>query len=413
MRKVSIAHYEKLVGKEIINELRLLANKLKGKTIQCINSTRMGGGVAEILSRLIPLLNELGIDARWDVIEADASFFNITKTFHNALHGNPAKITSEMFEAFLSTGQRIMEKFNLYGDIIFVHDPQPIFLIKKKDTLDSKWLWRCHVDVSEPNIEVWSFLKNFIDEYDVSVFSAPAFARQLTKPQFLISPSIDPFSDKNRPLTTSEVKRVLKKYGIDKKKPMIAQVSRYDYLKDPLGVIDAYRLVKKYIDCQLVFAGNRATDDPEMEKVLADVREKAGNGPDIHTLIMDPIDTDVNAIQSAADVIVQKSIKEGFALTVTEALWKRKPVVASYVGGIPLQIRHKYNGLLCYTIEGCASQIKQVLNNPGYAQMLGKNGRERVKREFLSTRHLKDYMLLFLYLYNPEDIISLYNSTQD
>lgn len=413
MKKVSIAHYGKLVGKETINELRLLAKKLKGKTIQCINSTRMGGGVAEILSRLLPLLNELGIDARWDVIEADASFFNITKAFHNALHGNPTRITSEMFQAFLNTGQRIIEKFDLYGDIIFVHDPQPIFLIKRKDALDSKWIWRCHVDVSEPNMEVWSFLKNFIDEYDISVFSAPAFARQLAKPQFLISPSIDPFSDKNRPLMTSEIKRVLKKYGIDKKKPMITQVSRYDYLKDPLGVIDAYRLVKKYIDCQLVLAGNRATDDPEMEKVLAEVREKAGNDPDIHILIMDPIDTDVNAIQSASDVIVQKSIKEGFALTVTEALWKQKPVVASYVGGIPLQIRHKYNGLLCYTVGGCASKIKQVLNNPGYARMLGKNGRERVKGEFLSTRHLRDYMLLFLYLYNPEDIVSLYNNTSD
>lgn len=410
MQKLKIANYEKLVGKEIIDELRLLANKLKGRTIQCINSTKLGGGVAEILSRLLPLLNDLGIDARWDVIEADAPFFNVTKSFHNALHGNPVKITTEMYQTFLDTGRRITEKFNLYGDIIFVHDPQPIYLIKRRHSLDSKWIWRCHVDVSEPNMEVWSFLKDFIEDYDATVFSAPAFARQLSKPQILISPSIDPFSDKNRPLTSCEIKRVLKKYGIDKKKPMVTQVSRYDHLKDPLGVIDAYRLVKKYIDCQLVFAGNRATDDPEMEKVLTEVKEKAGKDPDIHILIMDPIDTDVNAIQSAADVIVQKSIKEGFALTVTEALWKKKPVVASYVGGIPLQIKHRYNGLLCHTIEGCASQIRQLLNNPGYAKKLGENGRERVRMQFLSTRHLRDYMLLFLYLYHPEDVVSLYEA---
>lgn len=408
MGRVKISDYDKLVGKDVVNELRFLAYKLKGKTIQCINSTRVGGGVAEILSRLIPLLNDLGVDARWDVIEADNAFFNITKSFHNALHGNPSNITVEMYKEFERIGDSIIEGFNLYGDIIFVHDPQPIFLIKRKYQMDSKWIWRCHVDVSNPDRDVWLFLRKFIEEYDSSVFSAPQFARQLNNPQFLISPSIDPFSDKNRPLTQSEIKKVLKKYGIDKKKPMITQVSRYDYLKDPVGVIEAYRLVKKYIDCQLVLAGNKAADDPEMDKVLAEVKEKAGNDPDIHILIMDPIDTDVNAIQSASDVIVQKSIKEGFALTVTEALWKEKPVVASYVGGIPLQITHKYSGLLCRTIGGCAMEIRQLLNNPEYGKVLGKNGKEHVKRNFISTRHLRDYMLLFLYLYRPEDIISLY-----
>ena len=410
MRRLRVSDYEKLVGKEVILELRLLAKKLKGKTIQCINSTKMGGGVAEILSKLIPLMNDLGIDAHWDVIKAENPFFNITKSFHNALHGNPVRISQDMFDSFINTSQDIAKDFNLYGDIIFVHDPQPIYLIKRKNSVDAKWIWRCHVDVSEPDMEVWSFLRKFIEEYDASVFSAPQFSRKLVNPQMLIAPSIDPFSDKNRQLTSWEIKKVLKKYGIKQDKPIIAQVSRYDYLKDPLGVIDAYKLVKKYIDCQLIFAGNRASDDPEMEKVYADVLEKAGDDPDIHALIMDPIDSDVNAIQSAADVIVQKSIKEGFALTVTEALWKKKPVVASYVGGIPLQIRDKYNGLLCRTVGGCASKIKQILNNPGYGKLLGENGHERVKKQFLSTRHLRDYMLMFLYLYNPQDIISLYDN---
>lgn len=408
MEKARLSDYEKLVGEEIVQELRLLAAKLEGKIIQCVNSTKIGGGVAEILSRLLPLLNELGIDARWDAITADTDFFNVTKKFHNALHGKPVKLTSADFEKFLETGSDILQDFDLYGDIIFIQDPQPIFLVKRKPGLDAKWVWRCHVDISNPNMEVWNFLRNFIDDYDASVVSAPSFAKALANPQFLILPSIDPFSDKNKPLMESEINKVLKKYGIDKKKPMITQVSRYDYLKDPSGVIDAYRLVKKYIDCQLVFAGNRATDDPEMEQVYAELKEKAGGDPDIHLLITDPIDTDVNAIQRAADVIVQKSTKEGFALTVTEALWKEKAVVASNVGGIPLQIKHKYNGLLCNTIGGCASMIKQILYNPGYGKKLGQNGKDRVKTQFLSTRHIKEYMLLFLCLYYPQDVVSLY-----
>jgi len=403
-----ISDYEKIVGKNIIYELKLISKKLKKKRIQCINSTKVGGGVAEILSRLIPLLNDLGIKATWDVITADLDYFNVTKAFHNALHGRKVEISQSMFDKFIATGKKILNDTKIYGDVVFVHDPQPIMLVDKK-TKANKFIWRCHVDVSSPYMEVWEFLRKFIEKYDCSVFSSPKFARQLKIPQFLIAPSIDPFSEKNRELTKTEIDSVLKKYGIKKDKPIITQVSRFDYLKDPIGVIEAYKLVKKYIDCQLVLAGNRAADDPEMDMVMNDILERKGKDPDIHVLLIEPErnDFDINGLQRASDVIVQKSIREGFAITITEALWKSRPVVASAVGGIPLQITHRYSGLLCYTVAGAALSIREVLNNPEYARRLGRNGKEHVRRNFLSTRHLRDYMLLFLSLYCDEGVCYL------
>ena len=403
-----ITDYEGIVGKDIIDELKLISKKLKKKKIQCINSTKVGGGVAEILSRLIPLLNDLGIDATWDVIKADPDYYNVTKAFHNALHGRKIEITQGMFDKFLSVGKTISRNTKIYGDIVFVHDPQPIMLVDNRRK-ENKWIWRCHVDVSNPYMEVWEFLRGFVEKYDISVFSSPKFARELKIPQFLVAPSIDPFSEKNRELTKTEIDSVLDKYGIDKNKPIVSQISRFDYLKDPVGVIDAYRLVKKYIDCQLILAGNRAADDPEMDMVLNEIMEKKGKDPDIHVLLIEPEknDFDINALQRASDVIIQKSLKEGFALTVTEALWKAKPVVASAVGGIPQQISHRYSGLLCYTVGGAALHIRAFLQSPEYARRLGRNGKEHVRRNFLSTRHLRDYLMLFLYLYNPEDIIYL------
>jgi len=406
--KIKVSDYEKIVGKEIIYELKLLSRKLKKRKIQCINSTKVGGGVAEILSRLIPLLNDLGIDATWDVIKADADYFNVTKAFHNALHGKKVNITQAMFDKFTSAGNIIAKETKIYGDIVFVHDPQPIMLVEKK-TKGNKWIWRCHVDVSNPYMEVWEFLRHFVERYDSSVFSSPKFSRELNISQFLIPPSIDPFSEKNRDLSPSEINAVLKKYGIDRKKPIMAQISRFDYLKDPVGVIDTYRIVKKYVDCQLLLIGNRAADDPEMGMVMDDIIRKKGDDPDIHVLLIEPEknDFDVNALQRAADVIIQKSLKEGFALTITEALWKARPVVASAVGGIPQQIRHRSSGILCRTIGGAALGVREILNNPEYGARLGRNGKEHVRRNFLPTRHLRDYMLLFLQLYNSEDIIYL------
>jgi len=386
----------------------LLAARLSGKVIQNINSTFAGGGVAEILSRMLPLLEQLGVDARWNTIKGSPEFFQVTKKLHNTLHGRREDISDTDFALFLEVSQQNIKEMELYGDIIFVHDPQPVTMVSRKKEIGRKWIWRCHIDVSQPNQKVWSFLEPFIVQYDAAVFSAPSFSHQLPIRQFLISPSIDPLSDKNKELSQQTIDSVLEKYVIPKDKPIITQVSRFDYLKDPVGVIQAFEMVRKSIDCRLVFAGGTASDDPESEKVLAEVKERAGGNSDIHILLVPPeSDVEINALQRASTVIVQKSHREGFGLTVTEALWKAKPVVASAVGGITLQIKNKFTGLLSYGIEGTAYAIRQLLTNPEYARWLGQNGREHVRYNFLITRHLRDYLLLFLALEHPQDIIYL------
>ncbi len=315
--------YEKIVGKDVIDELRMLAGYLRGKSIQHINSTAMGGGVAEILTTITPLMQELGINAQWDIIKGDKDFFEVTKSIHNALHGKKAVITSKMWRIFNDISHKNIREMNLYGDIMFIHDPQPVALIQRRSKMkNSKWIWRCHVDVSNPDKKVWSFLEHFINKYNTAVFSSSHFARKIKPNQALISPSIDPFSDKNKELDRKEIDTVLNKYKIDPEaKPIICQISRYDALKDPVGVIEAYKLVKKYVDCQLILVGNRAADDPETDMIYRQVQEASEGDPDIKALMVEHIPTEINAFQRVADVVVQKSIREGFALTVSEALW--------------------------------------------------------------------------------------------
>ncbi len=292
---------------------------------------------------------------------------------------------------------------------MFVHDPQPIALIEQRPRHDNKWIWRCHVDVSHAAYEVWKFLQPFIVRYDASVFSAPQFAQTLPIPQFLIAPSIDPLADKNRDLDPDAIDDVLHRLGLISDKPMITQIARFDELKDPVGVIKAFKMVNRSLDCQLVLAGDAPNGDPEAEAVLAQARDEADDHPDVHILTLVPgSDIQINALQRAATVLVQKSLREGFGLTVSEALWKGKPVVASAVGGIPLQVKHRFSGLLCHSTEGAALAIKQLLNNPEYARQLGENGREQVRTHNLLTRHVKDYLLLFLSLSHlNEDIVNL------
>jgi trehalose synthase len=388
----------------------VLASHLQGKVVQNINSTFSGGGVAEILSRMIPLLEQLGVDARWNVISGDDNFYQVTKKFHNALHGRKQLITPEDYEIFTAVSQKNIEEMELVGEILFIHDPQPVALVQKKPEIGMKWIWRCHIDISSPDSQVWNFLRPLVERYDAAVFSAPAFSPVLPVRQFMISPSIDPLSDKNRELSRETIDAVLNKYGIPQDKPIITQVSRFDYLKDPVGVIQAFELVKRSIDCRLVFAGGTANDDPESDKVLADVKERAGNNPDIHILLIPPnSDLEINALQRGSTIIVQKSLGEGFGLTVSEALWKAKPVVASAVGGIPLQVKNKLTGVLSHGIEGTAYALRQLLSNPEYARWLGNNGREHVKYNYLITRHLKEYLILFLTLEHQGSFINLLN----
>jgi trehalose synthase len=403
-----ISAYAPIVGSSTIEELYALAERLRGKTVQNINSTAVGGGVAEILSRMLPLLHDLGVDASWDVIKGNEGFFNLTKRIHNALHGVAETFGPGELEYLVEVNRQNAKEVLRGADITFVHDPQPIALVEEKRSRGGQWIWRCHIDFTNPQPDVWEFLRTFVESYQAAVFSAPAFSRPLAIRQVLISPSIDPLSDKNKELPEDIIDSVCERFGINKRRPVVTQISRFDYLKDPVGVIQAYKMVKEHVDCQLVLAGGGATDDPEGMKVLAEVKQEAADDPDIFVLFQPPgSDVEINALQRASDVILQKSLKEGFGLTVAEALWKGKPVVASAVGGIPLQIAHKYSGILSHSIEGTAYYIKQLLNAPQYAKRLGMNGREHIKNNFLITRHIRDYLLLFLSLYEQEDIIRL------
>jgi len=399
--------YEPLVGRSAIEEISLLAEKLSGKVVQNINSTRSGGGVAEVLSRMVPLLQQVGVEAQWNVIKGNQEFFQVTKKFHNALQGKEESISPEEFSLLLEPSQGTVEEY-LHGDIIFIHDPQPIALIAKRRELGEKWVWRCHIDVSNPRPEAWDFVREFVVQYDAAVFSTASFSHELPMRQFLIPPSIDPLSEKNKELSGDEIESVLAAYGIPQDKPIITQVSRFDHLKDPIGVIRAFEMVRRDMDCRLVLAGGTAVDDPEADKVLAEVKERTAGIEDIHVLSLPPESgSEINALQRASTVVLQKSLKEGFGLTVSEALWKGKPVVVSAVGGMRLQVKDRFNGLLCHGVEGAAYALRLLLSNPEYARWLGENGREHVRRNFLITRHLKEYLLLFLSLYHPEDIIYL------
>jgi len=399
-----IDDYAPIVGENEIAELRLIAAKLRGKRILNINSTAVGGGVAEILNRMVPLLNDLGVDALWEVIKGGEQFFAVTKKFHNALHGKNEVFTDEEYRIYSETVAGNIPQLSLGSDIVFVHDPQPAGLISERAKHGNRWVWRCHIDLSQRNAALWDFLRPMVEKYDASVFSAPMFAQDLPNRQILIAPSIDSLSDKNKELPDETVSKIMVQFNIDRSRPIVTQVSRFDYLKDPVGVIEAYKLVKPYVDCQLVLAGGTADDDPEGAQVLDQVREKAANDPDIHILCLHPAShIEINALQRASTVILQKSLKEGFGLTVSEGLWKGKPVIAGAVGGIPYQITHKYSGILTRSVEGTAYWLKQLLQSPAFAKKLGDNGREHVRNNFLVTRHLREYMLLFLSLDHPDE----------
>jgi len=409
MSSAPLLDYEPIVGRPILDELYLLAEMLKGKRVKMINSTAVGGGVAEILNRLVPLLNGLEIETQWDVIKGGEDFFEVTKKIHNALHGEKTSLTPRMKEIFLEVNRENLRNTNLDQDVVVIHDPQAIVYIEMRDRTQAKWVWRCHIDISHPDEEVWEFLKGYVEQYDAALFSSPRFSKRLPIPQFLFFPSIDPLSDKNRELESEFIDEVLERFNISQDKPIISQISRFDRLKDPIGVIKAYRMAKRYIDCQLVLAGGGASDDPEGEVVLDEVRTEAKRDPDIHILLLPPTSSlEINALQRASTLILQKSTREGFGLTVSEALWKKKPVIGSAVGGIPAQIIPNFTGVLVYSIEGTAYQIRYLLSHPDIAKRLGDYGHEYVKREFLITRSLRRYLLLFHVLFHPgERVIHL------
>ncbi len=387
--------YRNIVGQAEVDELRFLARELKGKTVKMVNSTAVGGGVAEMLNQMVPLLNEVEVKTHWDVITGGNDFFEVTKAFHNALQGSEYTLTTHARDIFLMNNEQNRQRLQFDEDFVVIHDPQPAPLIRARKESRQRWVWRCHIDLSNPNPEVWSFLRPFIENYDASIFSSQSFARQLPIPQYLFYPCIDPLSEKNKDVDDTFIQQVCDEFGIDRSRPIVTQVSRFDRAKDPVGVIQAFKQARRYVDCQLVMAGGGATDDPEGAAVLREVKEAAGDDRDIIILDLPPwCALEVNALQRASTIIVQKSVKEGFGLTVTEALWKGKPTIAGAVGGIPNQIIHKLTGVLVHSVDGCAYQMRYLLTHPDFARQLGQNGREHVKENFLMTTNVRRWLLL-------------------
>jgi len=406
--------YAQVAGEGAVRQLQRLADRLRGKRVLHVNSTRVGGGVAEILAKMVPLMQELGLSVEWEVMAGQSDFYQCTKSFHNALQGEPVDIPPRLYRAYEETNAENAARLRPLleqADFVFIHDPQPAMLLELCPDRRGKWIWRCHIDLSRPFRPVWKYLETHVSGYDASIFSLAAFARSLPHTQYLIPPSIDPLSDKNVELEPGEVQAVRSEFALSPDRPMIVQVSRYDRFKDPLGVIRAYRLARKSIPAlQLVLAGGGATDDPEGEAVLAEVKNAAEGDPDIHVLLLPPdAHRTINALQRAADIVVQKSVKEGFGLTVAEGLWKGKPVIGGNVGGIRLQVINHHTGFLVDTPEGAALRIRTLLQDRGRLKEMGEKAREYVRENFLLTRHLRDYLAVMVALQqgNAADRIEL------
>jgi len=401
--KLSLSNYAEIVGEKEINEIQTLAEKLAGKSVVHVNSTSFGGGVSEILHRLVPLMKDVGINAEWKVIKGNKEFFNVTKTFHNALQGKETPLTEEMKKVYLQHNKLNAKLLSLDYDYVVIHDPQPLAIINYSDERRGKWIWRCHIDMSKPNEELLSFLTPFLVEYDAFVFSLKKYVKKPLENMnvSIITPSIDPLSDKNKPLPESQILATLEKYDVDPNRPILTQVARFDPWKDPLGVIDTYRKVKKKMPgVQLLLITSMAPDDPEGWVYYEKTARHAGEDNDIHLLtdIIGVGNLEVNAFQRATDVAFLKSIREGFGMTVTEALWKRVPVVGGNVGGIPLQVIDDVTGFLVNTVEEATEKTLYLLRNLEEAKEMGKRGRDHILRNFLITKHLKDYLSLFIQL---------------
>ncbi|NJE09211.1 glycosyltransferase [Thermococcus sp. M39] len=401
LKEKTIDEYSSIVGGNVIEMIKRKAEKLEGSSIANVNSTAYGGGVAEILHNLIPLMRSLGIDARWFVIEGTDEFFKVTKSFHNALQGNKElKLTEEMKKLYLSVNEKNSKDFDLsVFDYVVVHDPQPAPLIefyeKKKP-----WIWRCHIDLSDPNIEFWGFLRQFVEKYDRYIFHMPEYAQSdLDKNKVVIMPpSIDPLSEKNIELKESEILKILEKFDVDPDRPKITQVARFDPWKGVFDAIEVYRKVKEKIpDVQLLLVSAMAHDDPEGWIYFEKVLRKVGEDYDVKILtnLIGVHAKEVNAFQRASDVVLQMSTREGFGLTVSEAMWKEKPVIGRAVGGIRLQVVDGETGFLIKTVDEAAEKALYLLKHPEVAEKMGKKAKERVKENFLITKHLERYLDLF------------------
>ncbi len=386
------------------------AEGLKGIRVVHINATPYGGGVSELLRSLVPLMNDLGILTDWKIITGDDQFFNVTKKIHNGLQGGQEVLNPKDRETFLLNTEKNARLFEEQYDFVFIHDPQPAGMLSFCQKRGARWIWRCHIDTATPNPTVWNFLKGYLNGYDAAIFTM----REFLPPDFpianvnIIPPAIDPLSPKNIALPKEMAKQILAWIGIEAKHPLMTQISRFDPWKDPLGVIKAYRLARKSIPkLQLVLAGSMALDDPEGWEIYQQIVMECREDPFIHvfTNLTGVSNIEVNAFQLLSDVIVQKSIREGFGLVVSEALWKGTPVVAGRAGGIPLQMADGAGGILVESVEECAEAVVQLLENPSETKDLSKRGQERVREHFLLPRLLLNHLSLMLNLEKPKKVI--------
>lgn len=400
----ALGDYAAVVGRDVVAELREKAEVFKGARILNVNSTAFGGGVAELLYTLVPLMRDLGLDAEWRLMAGHDEFFHVTKAMHNALQGAPVPWTPEMEATYNAVAEQNAETFPTDYDFVIIHDSQPAGILRQvaedRGRPSGKWIWRCHIDLTETFDPVWDFVRPMIDPYDAAIFTLEDFVKSdLKVPRIaLIPPSIDPLSIKNIPMDPFMVEEVLRRYGIDMSRPLIVQVSRFDPWKDPMGVIDAYRIVREKLPgTQLALIASMAHDDPEGWNVYTEVDEYREGDDDIKLLsnLQEVGGLAVNAFQRAADVVVQKSLREGFGLVVAEAQWKKKPVVGGNAGGIRLQILDGQTGFLVNTVEECADRIVRLLTDTEAARVMGAWAHQHVKENFLSTRHLMDWLDLF------------------
>jgi trehalose synthase len=386
-------------GEDAVAEVRRLSKPLRGARVLHVNATRFGGGVAELLPTLTALMRDVGVEAEWRILPGDDAFFAVTKPIHNGLQGGDVTLTDEMRNTYEDASKRFADAFEGDYDFVVIHDPQPAAMRSLLPDAKGKWIWRCHIDLTDANKDVWGFLRPYVEAYDAAIFTMRDYVQPDLKLETLaiIPPSIDPLSPKNMSIDQNLASDVVYRFGTDPHRPLLLQVSRFDPWKDPQGVIDAYRIVKRDVpDVQLALIASMATDDPEGWQIYKQVLRYAGTDPDVHILTnLDRVGAlEVNAFQRSSEVVLQKSIREGFGLTVSEALWKGVPVVAGRVGGIPMQLGDT-GGRLVTSIPEAAAACVELLQDAGLRHSLGQGGRERVRRHFLSTRNVRDYLALF------------------
>ncbi|MDR0291460.1 MAG: glycosyltransferase [Elusimicrobium sp.] len=390
---MKIDNYRQFTSESEIEYIKKLGALLGGGSANIVTTARQGGGVAELLNKVIPFFADFDFSLRRINITLDRNFLEICRKFYEGLSNPAVDITQEDLQNFLRYSPSVQAQVAQPCDVLFVHDHQPIAAVEKKNY--KKAIWRCHIDVSHPDALLWNFLKTFIEKYDAAAFSFPSFSGDISIPKYAIMPSIDPLSDKNKDLPDDYVDAVFKKYNISRAKPVIMQIGRFDILKDPVGVVEVFKEVKNSFDCTLVVAGGHANDDPNADKVYRETLAAAQNVPDAHIIVLEHNDLEINALQRGADIIIQKSIRESFGLAITEALWKKKPVVATETGGIPLQIIEGQTGLISVSNASCAMQIKKLLQNAPLRRSLGIAGYKHVRENFLVTRHVRDLMIMF------------------